>query len=389
MVVEGVADHRLQFVETLDEDAFRKIILVPLLSRLGYREIIEYHGGSAEKGKDIICWYYDPMERRRYVALVVKKGDIHGVVGKSGNASEVLYQVQQTLNEPYRDIYALAELRVDECIIATTGRIKNTAIESISGSLTITNLDRTIRFMDQHRVIDLITKHMPEFWLNEQYTLALLHELRGPLSSISASAANLLSLAGRNKLDTGWLRRTAERIAADAEVAQQLAERQYELRNPGSRMRPELVDFRLELEIAVREFGRILRRDRSQSVSLNISADIGRIMLDRRAFKQVMFNLIENAFRSGSGDGPIQIVGFHTLPHVIIRVQNHGPGVAPNHEELIFQPFYIASPQGPGLGLYVARKLVQAMKGELRLTRLANPTEFSVYLPTAIEERER
>jgi hypothetical protein len=96
MATEQEPDHRLRFVESLDEDAFRKIVLVPLLSRLGYREIVEYHGGSAEKGKDIVCWYDDPMESRRYVALVVKKGDIHGAVGKKGNASEVLYQVQQT-----------------------------------------------------------------------------------------------------------------------------------------------------------------------------------------------------------------------------------------------------------------------------------------------------
>jgi signal transduction histidine kinase len=389
MAVDQEPDHRVRFVESLDEDAFRKIVLMPLLSRLGYREIIEYHGGSAEKGKDIICWYVDPMERRRYVALVIKKGDIHGAVGKAGNASEVLHQVQQTFNEPYRDIYALATLRVNECIIATTGRIKNTAIESISGSLAVTNLDRIIQFVDRHRVVDLVTMHMPEFWLNDQYTLALLHELRGPLSSIAASAANILHIAGGDVDETARVRRAAERIAADAEIAQRLAERQYELRNPGSRLRPEQVDIRPELERAVSEYGRFFHRRPQQTVSLKVSADLGRILLDRRAFRQVMFNLLENAFRYGLRDGPIEVVGLHAAPHVIIRVRNQGPGVKPNHEELIFQPFYTASPEGPGLGLYVARKLIQAMGGELRLTRLADPTEFSVYLPTKLEEKAR
>lgn len=387
MATEQEPDHRLRFVESLDEDAFRKIVLVPLLSRLGYREIVEYHGGSAEKGKDIVCWYYDPMERRRYVAVVVKRGDIHGAVGKGGNASEVLYQVQQSLNEAYRDIYGLAELRIDECIIATTGRIKNTAIESISGTLAATNLDRVMRLVDQHRLVDLVTKHMPEFWLNEQYTLVLLHELRGPLSSIAASAHNLLGLAKRDGVDARRLHLTAERIAADAEIAQQLAERQYELRNPGSRMRPERVDLRSELQRAVTEYGRLLRRRRTQSVSLNVSDDVGPVMLDRRAFRQVMFNLLENAFRYGLQGGSIEVIAVRASPHQIIRVRNQGPGVAPNHEEIIFQPFYTASPSGPGLGLYVARKLVEGMNGQLRLTRTADPTEFSIYLSEALWEQ--
>jgi signal transduction histidine kinase len=230
---------------------------------------------------------------------------------------------------------------------------------------------------------------MPEFWLNEQYTLALLHELRGPLSSIAASAANLLRLAKGDAVDARRLRLTAERIAGDAEIAQQLAERQYELRNPGSRMRPGRLDFRSELEIAVSEYGRLLRRRRSQKVSLNISDDVGALVLDRRAFKQVMFNLLENAFRYGVRDGPIEVLGVRASPHVIVRVRNQGPGVPPNHEELIFQPFYTASPQGPGLGLYVARKLVQAMGGELRLTRTADPTEFSIYFLESLGDLKR
>ncbi len=388
MAIRQERDYRLRFVESLDEDAFRKIVLVPLLSRLGYREIVEYHGGAAEKGKDIVCWYDDPMERRRYVALVVKRGDIHGAVRKSGNASEVLYQVQQTLNEPYRDIYGLTELRIDECIIATTGRIKNTAIESISGTLSGTNLDRIIRFMDQQSVVDLVTKHMPEFWLNERYTLVLLHELRAPISSIAASADYLLQLARRGAVDSRRLSHTAERIAADAEIAHQLAERQYQLRNPGSRMRLEHVDLGRELQYAVEEYGRLLRRRLSQVVSLKVSDDIGNLRLDRRAFKQVMFNLLDNAFRYGLQDDPIEVICVRVSPHLIIRVRSQGQGVPTDHEELIFQPFYNSSPSGSSLELYVARKLVQAMNGELRLTHTADPTEFSIYFQETPREQK-
>ena len=62
-----------------------------------------------------------------------------------------------------------------------------------------------------------------------------------------------------------------ERIAADAEIAQQLAERQYELCNPGSNISPERVDLEVELRAAVTKIGRLFRRDRSQQVSLKVA----------------------------------------------------------------------------------------------------------------------
>jgi hypothetical protein len=44
-----VEDYRHQYLSSLSEETFRQVVLIPLLSRLGYREIIEYHGGSSEK----------------------------------------------------------------------------------------------------------------------------------------------------------------------------------------------------------------------------------------------------------------------------------------------------------------------------------------------------
>jgi signal transduction histidine kinase len=101
---------------------------------------------------------------------------------------------------------------------------------------------------------------------------------------------------------------------------------------------------------------------------------------------QVMVNLLQNAVRFGYREQPIAIVANRAEPHIIIRIRNYGPGVLANQEELIFQPFYIGSAGGPGLGLFVSRRLVEAMGGQLRLSRHSDPTEFSIYLPTMQEQ---
>lgn len=378
------ADHRVQFLLSLDEESFRQIILIPLLTRLGYREVIEYHGGSTEKGKDIICWYSDPMESRRYVALVVKKGDIHGSVGKRGSASEILFQIQQALNEPYRDIYDLKELRIDECIVATTGKIKNTAIESISGSIRASNLDRILRFIDGGRLIDLITKHMPEFWLNDQWYMTMLHEMRGPLSSIANSAAMLQKYS--EKLDTSKLKDIAGRIASHAEIAHMLTERQFVFGMKETSVHPSMTNIASEIKKNINDFQSIFGSRMGNKIELSIKGELGAAFIDRRAFRQVMFNVMDNATKYSQRNKEIKVVVDQNGPQLIVRVRNFGQGISPNFEELIFQPFYTASPHGPGLGLYIARKLLFAMEGDIRVTRLADPTEISLYLKRDVKK---
>lgn len=372
------ADYRVQFLLSLDEESFRQIILIPLLTRIGYREVIEYHGGSSEKGKDIICWYTDPMESRRYVALVVKKGNIHGSVGKRGSASEVLFQIQQAFNEPYRDIYDLKELRIDECIVATTGKILNTSIESISGSIRATNLDRILRFIDGSRLIDLLTKYMPKFWLNDQLFTAILHEMRGPLSSIASSAAMLKNYS--EKFDTRKVKEIADRIASHAELAHRLAERQFVYGMKDPIVHPSMYNMTSELKKIIDDFNRIFGSRVDHRIVLSIKGELGDALIDRRAFAQVMYSIIDNAVKYSARKKPIEIVADHNGPQLIIRVRNYGIGISKNFEELIFQPFYTASPHGPGLGLYIARKLLSAMEGDIRVTSLVDPTEISLYL---------
>ena len=103
-----MTDNREEYLQSLSEDQLRNIVLIPLLTQIGFADVIEYHG-SVEKGKDIICRFRDMLGEVRYVGVVVKRTDIHGAVGKTGSAGEVLLQVQQTFDQPYTDIFDLKE----------------------------------------------------------------------------------------------------------------------------------------------------------------------------------------------------------------------------------------------------------------------------------------
>jgi hypothetical protein len=156
---------KLEILKKLDEDRLRKEVLIPLFVKMGFRDVIEYHG-SAEKGKDIIFSEKDAFGEKFYTGVVVKKGDITGSAS-SGGAMVVLNQIEQTFDEAYTDKYSLKEPVIDRCIVVTSGCIKVTAIESIRGRLKKTNLDKLVKFFDGSKLVDLLDEYMPEYFFKE------------------------------------------------------------------------------------------------------------------------------------------------------------------------------------------------------------------------------
>jgi signal transduction histidine kinase len=205
------------YIQSLSEDQLRNIVLIPLLRALGLRDVIEYHGGTPEKGKDLIGYYEGPLGDRHYVGVVAKTGDIHGSVSKRGSAMEVLMQAEQALNEPYTDVYDLDAVTIDECWIIASGEIKNTAVESIRGKLAKTNLDKMVRFVDRRRLIQLIALHIPTFWYHERMALQFIHEMKAPLAGVLHIAS---FLRGRwEKLSPNERNRMLEDIDVEAKLA--------------------------------------------------------------------------------------------------------------------------------------------------------------------------
>lgn len=107
------------------------------------------------------------------------------------------------------------------------------------------------------------------------------------------------------------------------------------------------------------------------------------VMADESGLRQVLMNILDNAKSAvGSDGGTIRIQTRREGHTIQIRIGDNGCGMDAEVVEHIFEPFYTSSGRGTGLGLAVARKLVEARGGTIRVTsRKGEGSTFIVEYP--------
>jgi len=119
---------------------------------------------------------------------------------------------------------------------------------------------------------------------------------------------------------------------------------------------------------------RIAERFQTQSsihkIGVDFPDDFPIVMGDETRLEQVLANLVSNAIKYSPQGGEIQISGQVRPGQVIVCVSDQGPGVAPEDIPHIFDRFYRSSiakrtTKGAGLGLYLARAVVEAHGGRI------------------------
>jgi len=92
---------------------------------------------------------------------------------------------------------------------------------------------------------------------------------------------------------------------------------------------------------------------------------------DRERLRQVLLNLLGNALKYTVGEDEVEVRAAASNGRVEIAVTDHGPGIAPADQRMIFEKFGRVTPSGwtpgAGLGLFIARSIVEAHDGSLEV----------------------
>lgn len=105
--------------------------------------------------------------------------------------------------------------------------------------------------------------------------------------------------------------------------------------------------------------------------------------VDRLLVKQALANLVENAINSYNGNPGMILIGLTCdARSVTVQIADNGCGIEPENMEKVFTPFFSSRPSGTGLGLPLARKIIDLHRGRLTVTSAPKEgTTFTITLP--------
>ena len=172
------------------------------------------------------------------------------------------------------------------------------------------------------------------------------HQLGTPISSLMAWVEIL-----KNKYPADELLPEMER---DVERLQMVAERFSKI---GSKSELAIVDVNAVIERAV---GYMKRRSPAKvQYDLVLSSSPTLVGLNVPLMEWVMENLCKNAIDAMSGNGCILVAVTDTADKVVIDVADTGKGIAKSQWNLVFKPGFTTKPRGWGLGLSLAKRIVE------------------------------
>jgi len=115
-------------------------------------------------------------------------------------------------------------------------------------------------------------------------------------------------------------------------------------------------------------------------VTVTAPADVV-VALDKHKIKQALGNLLDNAIEVTEAGAAVDVRVMAADGAIRIVVRDHGPGVAARMRDRLFTPFSTTKPDGVGLGLALARELVEAHGGRIEWEPATPGTSFVVTLP--------
>jgi signal transduction histidine kinase len=213
------------------------------------------------------------------------------------------------------------------------------------------------------------------------------HDLRTPLSTIEMGSKQL---ANRLRMGGGELERAArviERSSGRALSLLQDAVDTVKLNEGAFAVEPEACDVR-EL------FAHVLDGTAPVAVraSVRLDSDVATkrsIVCDEPRIAQVLQNLTTNAIRFTPRGGSVTLVAEDDGDDVRIHVRDTGSGIAPGDLRFLFDKHWSKGSGGSGLGLWIARSIVEAHHRELEVTsHRGQGTDFSFRLPAVPDVRE-
>jgi len=187
------------------------------------------------------------------------------------------------------------------------------------------------------------------------------HEIKNPLAGISGAIQVIAEGTPKSDPKSEIYREILQHI-------RRLDETVLSLLSYTRPFRPARVN--ADLELVVESAVTLLRDSKEFSdveIRLELSPEVGPVSVDAQQLVQVFLNLLLNAAHALRDERVISIISEPTGKEVEIRIVDQGSGMPPETRRQIFKPFFTTKNKGTGLGLPIARKIVNGHGGSIQV----------------------
>lgn len=235
-------------------------------------------------------------------------------------------------------------------------------------------------WQETYRQLDEVQRRIR---LQDDFLATISHELRTPLGFIKGYSTTLL------RQDTSWDINTQREfltiIEEEADRLTQLIEDLLE----SARLQSNTLQFKFQpmrIDALIRD---VVLRVKQRHPTLSVTLDLGPvppIAGDNIHLMRVFENLFSNALKYAP-NSPLEISVVQEGETLHVRFTDHGPGIAPEHQSMIFERFYRVPGEhvvstGTGLGLYICHQIIVAHHGKIWVESVpGRGTTFHIQLP--------
>lgn len=206
---------------------------------------------------------------------------------------------------------------------------------------------------------------------------SFLHDVSNPLTSLQA----LTLLLKEKNNDEETRVKLARMIEQNVAYLGSLVEQWRAFSEPSTLA----MDYASLTEIAEEAVGFVSLRAEAKGITVSLDAEQSSLapQLNRHATARILVNLLQNAIEaSPRKSGQVTIRAYPREKAVEFTVCDNGEGISPSERHRIFEARYTTKKKGTGLGLYIARHIIEAANGSISMcSRPGRGTTFTVQLP--------
>jgi signal transduction histidine kinase len=252
------------------------------------------------------------------------------------------------------------------------------------GVLVLGSLGLAAIFYTQHRHLAEMRALEAEMERRERLSAlgnmaaAVAHEIRNPLNAVSMGLQRLR--IEFQPAETEEYRALLDLVQGEVRRLNTIVEDFLSLARPLS-LRPEPINVPALVDEVL-----LLADGESRAAGITteraIAPDLPRLEADRDRIKQVLLNLVLNAIQAMPGGGRLILGASVSGGALTLDVSDTGDGIAPEVLRRLFEPYVTTKPKGLGLGLAIARRIVEAHGGRIEAVNSPDGgSRFRVTLP--------